>query len=98
MKSIKRIIFAALSLLFAAVGCNKISPGAESAPEEESADAVIAGRMIVQLSEEAAQRLENGEDVFRGVDVISAERLYPYDEEWEEKQRACGLHQWYVLD
>ena len=60
MKSIKRIIFAALSLLFAAVGCNKISPGAESAPEEESADAVIAGRMIVQLSEEAAQRLENG--------------------------------------
>ena len=98
MKSIKRIIFAALSLLFAAVGCNKISPGAESAPEEESADAVIAGRMIVQLSEEAAQRMENGEDVFRGVDVISAERLYPYDEEWEERHRAWGLHQWYVLD
>lgn len=86
------------ALIVAAVGCNKFSPGAETAPEMESADAVIAGRMIVQLSEETAQRMEKGEDVFSGVDIISAERLYPYDKEWEERHRAWGLHQWYVLD
>lgn len=95
-----RFLSVFLSALFLLTACNDrlVSPEEEVASGQQHESAVIEGQMIVQLSEDAVSRLEKGDDVFSGLGLTSVERLYPFDEEWENRHRAWGLHQWYVLD
>ncbi len=72
---------------------------------------LIEGEMIVEFTEEMTQMVEADlakgaflqtksagiNEIFSELGVTSVERVFPYDEEWEPRHRAFGLHRWYVL-
>lgn len=102
------IVSAALTLASCA---RELEPAqAEISPVTEESS-VIKGEMIVQLSSEAnaavAGDLAQGRflqtrssglnGIFSSLEVTSVERLFPFDEEWEERHIAYGLDRWYTV-
>ena len=77
-------------------------------PEQESISALeskeasgeknlVSGLLEVELTEEMASKVENGQGlVYPG--IKSMERIFPFDEEWEDRHREAGLHRWYRIE
>ena len=84
----------------------------QEAAAVESQASTVAGKAIVELSEELASiveaDLEKGMTVdtrsasmnnaFATIGAKSVRRLYPDAGEWEERHREAGLHRWYVIE
>lgn len=63
----------------------------------------IPGSVIVKLTSEAADALENGlqspfSSVAYNLGMKNAERLFPFAGEYEPRSRSKGLHQYYVVN
>ena len=60
------------------------------------------GKMRIYVSEEQAQQLESDPDSFirenPDLAITGIRRTFPYEEEFEERTRECGLHRWYDVD
>ena len=71
-------------------------------------DGAIAGRLAVRVSQEAADRIEsavtrsggtrsgidNIDAIFDQIGAESFTRIFPYEERFEARHRANGLHLW----
>ncbi len=79
---------------------------------EKGSDAV-SGRLVVKFDERMTSKIEAAEDPENGINplevksisesvssinVRSMRRLFPHAGEFEERTRAKGLHQWYVVE
>lgn len=71
----------------------------------------VKGEMIVRFNEEAIARVESGvsrsastrsgvaefDSLLDNIGAVSVERLFPVDVRHEERARAAGLHEWYIV-
>lgn len=84
----------------------------QSAPQDDiklSASVFVPGQMTVYLDDELLALVEGGSaqsaapcsaglsSAFEELGVVSMERLFPIDEEFEARHRAFGLHRWYKV-
>lgn len=72
-------------------------------PEEMDRILFIPGSVIVKLTAEAADAIENGlQSPFSSIEdslgMKNAERLFPHAGEYEPRSRRKGLHQFYVVN
>lgn len=90
-----------------------VSVDGASAPEQAARDdsALVAGEMIVELSDELCSRVEEDlaaggflqtrsqqmNSVFAAMGASSVRRLFEDGGEWEPRHRQAGLHKWYVV-
>ena len=69
--------------------------------EELPADTVQVQQTLrkvsVLLSEDLADEIENGTDVFSDCGASDVERIFPPSGEWEPRHREAGLHRWYSM-
>ena len=73
---------------------------------------IVQGRLIVEFTDDIADDIENSRSknslpvtksaginaLLESCGVVSLERIFPYDEQWEERHRAFGLHRFYYVD
>ncbi|MBO4475824.1 MAG: S8 family serine peptidase [Bacteroidales bacterium] len=71
---------------------------------KESASCFVPGAVIVEFSEEVADRLIDGRDIpecisdaLNGLGATSMERLIPDAGEWEPRHREAGLHRFFRI-
>ena len=81
------------------------TPAAIQAAQERE-PALIAGSVILQVSDELADQFASGalltksaaiNAAFDNLGVTRIERLYPDAGEWEPRHRAAGLHRWFIV-
>ena len=97
----KAAIVLPLLLLLA---CSRMPAPAEISDNvSESGAAITEGVITVELSDQKAEELASS--LQRGslptewqlLGATSAERMFPEDDEWEDRHRAFGLHRWYRI-
>lgn len=89
----------------------EVPAGAEEEAQPCDTGVFVPGKTIVLLSEELSgmveEELASGtlttksdglNDIFAGLGVKSARRLFPYAGEFEPRTRKEGLHRWYILE
>lgn len=82
---------AIIPILFFAVACTRIqpvSPDSPATPTEDVQDLTVAEETVVKFSAEYADRMDG---------TPGLRRLFPDAGEFEERHRAAGLHQWFVV-
>lgn len=94
--------FLPLALTAAALSCAKheeqtIQTVPEVAPQEETpGDVYVKGAAELLLDGDILSLAENNSAAAAAqLGVTSLERIFPYDEQFEEVHRAAGLHRWY---
>lgn len=115
MKKIVLICYTAIAaVLFTQCNTNSVKvcetlEDSEIFGENLADDDLVGGKIIVRVSNEFAEQLEdntgeNGDVILPGVKSISSlsgvksmTRLFPYAEEFEPRTRAEGLHLWYIV-
>lgn len=73
---------------------------------------IVPGRLLVEFTDEIADDIERTKSghslpttksaginaLLESYGVVSLERVFPYDEEWESRHRKYGLHRFYYVD
>ncbi len=85
-------------------------PAAPAAASDQSLSVFLPGQVNVYFDDEllslveaepgrqaAAPASAGLQTAFEELGVVSMERLFPYDEEFEERHREFGLHRWYKV-
>ena len=108
MKHSKILAFVFAGILFS--GCKEQDPVPTAAPEEESRELFVEGRVNVLFDAELAELIE--EDLAAGntktksdevnslvssLGIESMRRLFPHAGRFEERTRREGLHRWYAV-
>jgi hypothetical protein len=103
-------IVAAAAMLPAVLACTDRDLTADTQEETVVTDGGIClkvsslqqGKMRIYVSEEQARQLETDPDSFirenAGLAITGIHRTFPYEKEFEERTRECGLHRWYDVE
>lgn len=99
MRPIKALFV--LAMVFLALACQKEKRLYVAPAEDNATGSSITTALNLKLSEEFADQIVDGvapDQLFKGLEIVSCTRLFPYDSLFEPRQRAAGLHKWYTIE